>query len=145
MTLWTQNVIHVFHRLFIPFFIFYLPYFTYWLFSFLFFGRCSAIVFVCFCLSEPVKLCVFLPACFLVFKASGINTDVLTAYTLYSLKHLTTSRTFHNQSINIPRYADLRFIINLLSLSVFSVCLKAGVRESRESIFIVAVVFGLRD
>jgi hypothetical protein len=67
-------------------------------FSFLFFGKCYAIVCVYFCLGEPVKLCVCLHACFLVFKAFRINTDVLAAYTLYSFKHLIASRTFHSHT-----------------------------------------------
>jgi len=69
-------------------------------FSFLFFGKCYAIVCVYFCLGEPVKLCVCLHACFLVFKAFRIYTDVLAAYTLYSFKHLIASRTFHNHSVH---------------------------------------------
>ena len=57
-------------------------------FSFLFFGKCYAIVCVYFCLGKPVKLCVCLHACFLVFKAFRINTDVLAANTLIRLSIL---------------------------------------------------------
>ena len=63
-------------------------------FSFLFFGKCYAIVCVYFFLGESVKICV----CFLVFKAFRINTDVLAANTLYSFKHLTASKKFHSHT-----------------------------------------------
>ena len=79
-------------------------------FSFLFFGKCYAIVCVYFCLGKPVKLCVCLHACFLVFKAFRINTDVLAAYTLYSFKYLNACRTSHNQSVHFLCFADLRLL-----------------------------------
>ena len=79
-------------------------------FSFLFFGKCYAIVCVYFCLGKPVKLCVCLRACFLVFKAFRINTDVLAAYTLYSFKHLTASRTFRNHTVLLTEITIVQFL-----------------------------------
>jgi len=91
-------------------FMFHLPYFGIWLFLLPFFGKCHAIVCVYLFLGEPVKLCVCLCICFLVFRAFRIGTDVLAAYTLSSFKYLTASRAFHNYSVHFLCFADLRLL-----------------------------------